>query len=214
MHDEDREWDQTEEKIRRLIDQIEGLECLKVWFHPVHNRYKLVVMTDWTDLKLAIELIRIVLLKVMNIEIEEDDIYFARTRMQIERLRARVRLIDCKVEDGGDRCRIEVTLGHIDDWATGYAEGTLDKDEKLRIASEATRKALMILVIGKGKIAIKDVWRTIAKGQEIIVSLISFVLKGERIHCGAALNRADDCKAAIRATLDAINRYLDLMLGE
>ena len=213
MHDMGGHLNQENEELCHLISQIEGIECIKVWWHLVDGQYHCVVRTGRTDLDRVVAEIQAIFRR-KNLVIEVGNVFFTRTLPQIELPKARVKLVDYRVNVTDDQYSVDVKLKYLNREAEGHAEGVLDEDEKLRIACEATRNAVMELMMGRGRLAIKDVGRVEVKDKKIIVSLITLVYRGERIHCGAAINRADDCEAAIRATLDAVNRYLDILLGE
>jgi hypothetical protein len=195
-----------------LIEEIPGLECLTVWRRD--EQYHCVVRTDRVDLKRVCNEIRTLVENRKNIEIRENNIHFSMKPSQLEAPKARVELLSVRTQSTHGRFGVDVTLRYLENESTGHAEGGQDVEERLRTSGEATREALANLIPRGGNIAIKEIERVNAKKREIILALVTLTYRGEKIHCGAALNRVSDCEAVVRATLDAVNRYIDTLMQE
>lgn len=189
------------------INEIPGLECIKAWKH--HNEYQCVVRTDRDDLERVVKEIKTVLRSRNNIEIRDENILFAVKSSDIDNPESRIELLSVKTQSTHSGYSVEVTLRYSGNTVTGQAEGGLDIEERTRIAGEATRVALTKLILREGKLGIKEIERVNVKNKEIFISLLTLSYGGEKIHCGAAIKRFDDCEAVVRATLDAVNRYID-----
>ena len=213
VHNENNKWEQSglteDEIICTLIEEIQGLECLKVWQR--HGAYHCVVRTERTDLKRIGNEIRTLLHNRKGVEIREENIHFTMARQRIEAPKARIELLRVNTQSSMSGYSVDVTLRYREKESTGHAEGALDGGERLRIAGEAARTALTKFIPGQGTLVIRDIERMKIRDKEIIISLVTISFRGERIHCGAALNRGDDCEAVIRAILDAVNRYFGLL---
>jgi hypothetical protein len=206
-------------EIGLLINDIEGLHCFGVWKDRIRNQYHTVVMTGRRDSDRIVKEIQTVLFYLRSLRISDQNIYLVKTLQDFFILSPRIEYVNCDPQDTANEYSIDVTLRLLERVETGYAKGTPKKKDKLRIVSEATVDAIKKLIPGPYELRILDVFpidvvpEEVREG-EIIISLITLVDKDERIHCGAALKRKDDVEAAIRTTLDAMNRYLDLLLNQ
>ncbi|UCE17823.1 MAG: hypothetical protein JSV84_13230 [Gemmatimonadota bacterium] len=215
VYNENDQWSQNnsteDENICKLIEEIPGVICLKVWQHS--GEYHCVVRAERVDLRRASNEIRTLLHNRKGIEIREENIHFTMAGQQIETPKVRIELLSVHIRSTMNSYGVDVTLKYRENEVTGHAEGAFDGEERLKIAGEATREALTKLIPGKGRLVVREIERMKIKDKEIIISLITISYRGERIHCGAALNRGDDCEAVIRAILDAVNRYIDVLLN-
>ncbi|MDP4128491.1 MAG: hypothetical protein Q8912_16365, partial [Bacillota bacterium] len=97
----------------------------------------------------------------------------------------------------------------------GLAQGPSSTHNKLRLFVEATIKALTPLISDKFLFVTEDVVITqLAKQQIALVSITMIAPTGEQSLTGCALIKNDDREAVVKATLDAVNRKLQLLRND
>jgi hypothetical protein len=113
---------------------------------------------------------------------------------------------------------VEVTLSWGKDWSSGNYSGPLTEHGLIHAAAAATLDALHGLLPPTVRFELRWVGLVTAEdpgSHEIINVLVSLDAgRGEEIYIGATLTRNDPRVAAVRATLDGINRRLMLLLTE
>lgn len=126
-------------------------------------------------------------------------------RLVIERLRVRT---------AGLEVRCAVTLGGTGRQATGEASGAANTGGTLRAVSAATLRAVEELTGGAVRLDVEHVQLT-SSGLDstVLVALTMLSPTGSTRLTGAAEVRQDLRQAAVRATLDALNRKLGPLLG-
>jgi hypothetical protein len=111
------------------------------------------------------------------------------------------------VEGARTTCRVDVSLG--DQRASGEANGPATAHGRLRLAAKAASDALSVVDGGDAALDVADVILTEAGGRRIaVVVLVLLSGRNEEVLAGAAVVRADDADAVVRAVLDAANRRL------
>lgn len=126
-------------------------------------------------------------------------------RPVISRLRMRV---------SGLEVHCAVTLSVAGREVTGLAVGTANSSGTLRAVSGATLRAVEQLTAGVVRLEIEQLQLTsVGSDSTLLVSLTMMSATGSSRLTGAAAVRQDVRQAAVRATLDAVNRRLGPLLG-
>lgn len=126
-------------------------------------------------------------------------------RPVISRLRMRV---------SGLEVHCAVTLSVAGREVTGLAVGTANSSGTLRAVSGATLRAVEQLTAGVVRLEIEQLELTsVGSDSTLLVSLTMMSATGSSRLTGAAAVRQDVRQAAVRATLDAVNRRLGPLLG-
>ncbi len=121
------------------------------------------------------------------------------------------------VDRGDLDATVEVTLSFEGRPVVGRAAGLSTALGTLRTAAAATLAALEELIGSDARVQLDwlEVVEVGAPGRpEVVSAAITFLTRGsEEIHVGSALVRGDEREAAVRATLDALNRRLEQRVG-
>ena len=98
--------------------------------------------------------------------------------------------------------------------ATGDAHGTITPQGMQRAVGQATLRAIERLARDSARIELDSVVITQAGDQRtVLVTLTLLSTRGTERLTGSAVVRDDDSRAVVRATLDALNRRLETLLG-
>ena len=98
--------------------------------------------------------------------------------------------------------------------ATGDAHGTVTPQGMQRAVGQATLRAVERLARDSARIELDTVVVTQAGDQRTaLVTLTMLSSLGTERLTGSAVVREDECRAVVRATLDALNRRLEALLG-
>lgn len=122
------------------------------------------------------------------------------------------------VERGQLDTNVEVVLELSDRRLTGRAEGLTTRDDVVRTAASAALSALREILPERVRLQLD--WLEIAdpgapgRPQLVHASVICLTPAGEETYVGAAMVRGDLREAAVRATLDAVNRRLLRLLEQ
>ena len=98
--------------------------------------------------------------------------------------------------------------------ATGDAHGAITSTGMQRAVSQATLRAIERLARETAKIELDQVVVTQTGAERtVLVTLTMVSVRGAERLTGSAVVRDDESRAVIRATLDALNRRLETLLG-
>jgi hypothetical protein len=139
-----------------------------------------------------------------DIEADEDD--------DDDRFRPAIRRMH--IISSGLQVAAEVTLSVGERTALGRAEGTATQSGVQRAVATATLRAVEELLSGKARFEL-DLVELTSTGREraVLVALTMLSAGGSEKLTGAAAVREDVRQAAIRATLDALNRRVEHMVS-
>ena len=117
-----------------------------------------------------------------------------------------------KVDRGALDTHVQVTLAVGGSAYVGSAEGLATRRATTRTAADATLAALRELLPADSRVQLE--WLEVIEGPEpgrpaVVQTAVTFLSReGEEIYVGSAIVRNDLHTAAVRATLDALNRVL------
>lgn len=126
---------------------------------------------------------------------------------------ARVRLAKTEMITEDKVYRVKVTLVLGSNEVTGEAWEEKSEPEWIRAAVRACLEALRLLISRQARISLVDAHVVRMKDRDIaLVALSCSVGREEHLLTGSCPVGTDEREAAIRATLDAVNRKLPLLL--
>ena len=139
-------------------------------------------------------------------DIEADDV------QETDRFRASIRRMH--IISSGLQVTAEVTLSVGDTSALGRAEGTATQSGVQRAVATATLHAVEELLGGKARFELDLVELTpTGRDRAVLVAVTMLSIGGSEKLTGVAGVREDVRQAAIRATLDALNRRVEHMVS-
>lgn len=131
--------------------------------------------------------------------------------------RARLRFCDVALTVSGARAEARVHLRRDETLYTGSASGHASNHNQLRLIAAAALRAVENTDSEDGTMVVEDLSAQVSlAGRLAVVVLVSALgsAKGEELMTGSALVRQDMGKAVVSATLDAVNRRINLALVE
>lgn len=139
-------------------------------------------------------------------DIEADDVH------ETDRFRASIRRMH--IISSGLQVTAEVTLSVGDTSALGRSEGTATQSGVQRAVATATLRAVEELLAGKARFELDLVELTpTGRDRAVLVAVTMLSVGGSEKLTGVAGVREDVRQAAIRATLDALNRRVEHMVS-
>jgi hypothetical protein len=118
-------------------------------------------------------------------------------------------VLEIKEIPQGSRITASVTLGWQGEVFVGEADGPAASATRLRLVGEATLLALEQAIGGETGLALAALEVVPVGGREVAVAQVVVVAGGEeRTTVGSALAGHDPSQSAVRAVLDALNRYV------
>jgi hypothetical protein len=146
----------------------------------------------------------------------EDDVEFADTVPVPAQRAARPAISRMHLVSSGLDVTASVTLASGDRTAVGEARGAASQTGVHRAVASATLRAVELLVDMQIRFELDHLEITPMGGTErtVLVSLTLLTSRGTERLTGAAGVREDVRQAVIRATLDALNRRLEMLLSE
>jgi hypothetical protein len=142
----------------------------------------------------------------------EDPVIEADDGTEIDRFRPAIRRMH--IVSSGLQVQAEVTLSFADRKALGHAEGTATQSGVQRAVASATLRAVEELLEGRARFEL-DLIDLASAGRDkaVLVAVTMLSASGSERLTGAANVREDVRQAAIRATLDALNRRVEHMVS-
>jgi hypothetical protein len=160
---------------------------------------------------LGVDADRVQLVEDMQTELDDPDIE-ADEDDDDDRFRPAIRRMH--IISSGLQVAAEVTLSVGERTALGRAEGTATQSGVQRAVATATLRAVEDLLSGKARFEL-DLVELTSTGREraVLVAVTMLSAGGSEKLTGAAAVREDVRQAAIRATLDALNRRVEHMVS-
>ena len=160
---------------------------------------------------LGVDADRVQLVEDMQAELDDPDIEDDEDD-ETDRFRPAIRRMH--IISSGLQVAAEVTLSVGERTALGRAEGTATQSGVQRAVATATLRAVEDLLDGKARFEL-DLVELTSTGREraVLVAVTMLSTSGSERLTGAAAVREDVRQAAIRATLDALNRRVEHMVS-
>ena len=151
----------------------------------------------------------------VRVQVVEDAVQPAGAAVPAQRSAARPAISRMHLVSSGLEVTAAVTLSSQDRTAIGEARGAASQSGVQRAVAGATLRAVEQLVDGQVRVELEHLEIT-SMGSErtVVVSLTLLSTRGTERLTGAAAVREDVRQAVIRATLDALNRRLEMLLFE
>lgn len=129
---------------------------------------------------------------------------------------ARLRFENVIKEDLSDeKCRVSVLCSHAEKMYRASREGLSHGDAPLGLAASATLEIVEEFAQHQLHCSLEEYERTTALGRELIVLLVRLEHNGSRVQlfgsCRIKPEEPDYLAGSVRATLDATNRYVELV---
>jgi hypothetical protein len=160
---------------------------------------------------LGVDAERVQLVEDMQTEVDDPDIE-AQDDPDADKFRPAIRRMH--IISSGLQVSAEVTLSVGDKSALGRAEGTATQTGVQRAVASATLRAVEDLLGGRARFELDLVELTPGgRDRAVLVALTMLSSGGSEKLTGAAGVREDVRQAAIRATLDALNRRVEHMVS-
>ena len=130
--------------------------------------------------------------------------------------RLRLRFVDVGLSVSGARAEARVNLRREDELFSGHASGHASAHNQLRLIASATLRAVENVGGEDGTMVVEDLASVSLSGRTVVTTLVSVLGRGpaEELLTGSALVRADMWKAAVNATLNAVNRHVSHLFDE
>jgi hypothetical protein len=124
----------------------------------------------------------------------------------------RVRFDRAELErEAAGRCRVVVTLSHAGRTIQASASESDQGVGPLKAAAVATLKAIEEAVGGRLTCSLADLDHVNALGRDMIAVLVNIEFEGKQAQLFGSCQIADDeINAAVKATLNATNRFVEL----
>ena len=116
-------------------------------------------------------------------------------------------------EEGGGECRAEVTISFGERVIKGEAVHTSDGAGKLKAAAIATLRAMVEAAGGRFTATLADLDHVSALGKDLIAVLVDVVFETKEVQVfGSCQLAGNDVDAAVKASLNATNRFFELAM--
>jgi hypothetical protein len=125
----------------------------------------------------------------------------------------RLRFDGIEVHPEEDLCRVEVRFAFSGEAFEVSATDRNDWAGQLRAASSATLKAIERIAAGRMSCALEDLDRVNALGKNLIAVLVNVELGDQKFQLfGSCQITSSEIESAVKATLNATNRIIELAL--
>ncbi|HKV41655.1 MAG TPA: hypothetical protein VJX67_20795 [Blastocatellia bacterium] len=128
--------------------------------------------------------------------------------------KTRLRFDKALVKPDGQRlCRVETTFSFGGQQILTAAIDSEDRDGPLRAAAAATLEAIKQAVSDRFACTLEDLDRVNALGKDLIAVLVNVDFEGRSFQLfGSCQISGDEVATAVKATLNATNRFVDLAM--
>ncbi len=123
--------------------------------------------------------------------------------------RPRLKYMGMSLSFSNSECKISVTLENNGEKFSGTDTCDLNRSNRYRAIATATAKAVNSYLKEKANVVLKDVRATEIDGYAVIIVSVIFYHAGQtEVLLGSCIEKDDSGPAAIRSTLDAVNRRI------
>lgn len=123
----------------------------------------------------------------------------------------RLKFSNVSITFNGNKTEAKVCLGRDESVYTGIATGTSSPAAQMKLIANATLKAIDDCEIDDFSLTLEDIQEISLGGKRVAVVLVNAVTeRSEEVLTGASLIKQDLWKGVVNATLDAVNRRLNL----
>lgn len=128
--------------------------------------------------------------------------------------RTRLRFDGVEVTRHGSRCQVETTFSFGGQTIKTSAEESSQGDGPIRAAAAATLEAIKVTVSNRFSCLLEDLDRVNALGKDLIAVLVNIEFEGRQFQVFGSCQKVseDEVSAAVKATLNATNRFVELSM--
>jgi len=200
------------EQIESVIANLRGIEAVKVVTSPAGIEEVHVIVNEERAPKQVVRDIESVLMARLNLEVDHKKISVAQVEGLVTPLvLPRLNFAEATMSVLGTRMEARVALDRDGQIYTCTRQGAYAPQSQIRLVAEATAGAIELAVGQIGMIAIEDIQSVQVAGRATIVCVIRLAGgRHDETFVGAVLSGHDPWRAAVNATLDALNRRLGL----
>lgn len=132
--------------------------------------------------------------------------------ISLSKKKTRLKYMGMSLSFSNSECKIAVTLESNGEKFSGSDTCDLNRSNRYRAIASATAKAVNIYLKGKANVVLKDVRVTEIDGYSVIIVSVIFYHGGQtEVLVGSCIEKDDSGPAAIRSTLDAVNRKITII---
>lgn len=156
------------------------------------------------------------LMAKLGVQLDHRKVSVAQVQGNGKKEQGRLRFSDVSISMDGSKAEATVRLARNGDLCAGSASGLNSSANQLRSIATATLRAVENSGAVDGTMVIEDMnTGLIIGGKTVVVVLINVVTnRGEEYLTGSSIVRQDLWKAAVNATLDAVNRRTTLITDD
>jgi hypothetical protein len=133
--------------------------------------------------------------------------------MSMSASQKRLRFDRADVFDEDRRCRVEISFTFADRIIKTSAEDSAGATGALKAAAVATLKAVEGAVEGRFSCSLADLDHVNALGKDLIAVLVDVDFEGKQVQVfGSCQKSGSEVDAAVKATLNATNRFIELSM--
>lgn len=201
--------------VEELVNELQGVASARVVLDDKNNIVELHVLSDETrNPRQIVRDIETVLLVKMGLNIDHKKISVVQfaDRQEVHAKRISLRGISYRLNCGMAEVSVALTLGETQAEVTVRGPNSLQN--QTRLVANATIGSLKEILGGVIDFVVEDVnILNFARRDVVLVGVSTISPNGEEMLIGATLARGDLKEAVVKATLDAVNRRLQRLIG-
>lgn len=201
--------------VEELVNELQGVASARVVLDDKSNIVELHVLSDETrNPRQIVRDIETVLLVKMGLNIDHKKISVVQfaDRQEVHAKRISLRGIGYRLNSGMAEVSVALSLGEAQAEVTVRGPNSLQN--QTRLVANATVGSLKEILGGVIDFVVEDVSvLDFARREVVIVGVSTITPNGEEMLVGATLARGDIKEAVVKATLDAVNRRLQRLIG-
>lgn len=198
------------EVVENTIEKLESIISCKIIqgedgsFNEVH-----IVSNKTRSPKQLVRDIQSLLIATYNIQIDHKTISIAEIpEDNIKKEQTRLKIVSVSHDNAGDRATVRVALNKRDEVFENIAEGINASRNIDRMLVDTTLKTVEQACGYQERFVLEDIKKVTFPTVQAVIVIIGVYNGIEQRFCGSALIGQDYKQSVVKATLDAINRYL------
>lgn len=201
--------------VEELVNELQGVASARVVLDDKNNIVELHVLSDETrNPRQIVRDIETVLLVKMGLNIDHKKISVVQfaDRQEVQAKRISLRGIGYRLNSGMAEVSVALSLGEAHAEVTVRGPNSLQN--QTRLVANATIGSLKELLGGVIDFVVEDVSvLNFVRREVVLVGVSTISPNGEEMLVGATVVRGDIKEAVVKATLDAVNRRLQRLIG-
>ncbi len=203
-------------ELEEALRSLKGVQGARVVINEAGEVEEIhVVVESQRSPKQMVRDVESLLLARFNLSVDHRKISVAQLGEERKLVEKRLKFHDLSLSVAGTRAKTVVRLKKGEEILEGEATGAASSRNILTLFSQATLNAVAKCLPDEVAFSLNDILLMDSKGRETVVVLVDLLSpEGEEPLAGAALVKQDVGKAAVLATLSAINRRLAIYISE